>query len=225
MKKYDSYEITTDFLHPKFNSKNFDFIYQDGFIVATNGSESFRFVDKSFDTTSIENGTPMKIWLGNRFYETAIKSLFLEYHLWEKEETERIFKEDLQLKQEQEDKEKLEAKNFYDSYEIPFEFRVDIKIVSSGLSYKSAGNGSKSNTITHIVLEENYKNGRFNRAKGEYLCTQPTGKLKDLNSSSDTNMKNNSIVTCKTCLERLTKFKKEKNPTKKTNQFKTNLRS
>lgn len=49
---------------------------------------------------------------------------------------------------------------FWDKYEIPFTFTVEIKETLSGLSGKSFGDGRKNNSVNHLYLSD----------KKQYLC-------------------------------------------------------
>lgn len=100
---------------------------------------------------------------------------------------------------------KQEVATFWKMYEIPFKFQVDVKIVLSGLSASSNGDGCKSNTKYHIVLREDATVGRTVRNRGEFLCSQPKGR-----TYFDFNEKNDfidNIITCPDCLKKIEKFK------------------
>jgi len=101
---------------------------------------------------------------------------------------------------------KLEQEAFWNQYDIPFKFQVDIKTVLSGLSESSNGDGCQSNTKYHIVLNEDTTIGRTKRTKGQFLCTQPKGRHYYNFREKDTYSGN--IITCAECLKKIEKFKK-----------------
>lgn len=95
---------------------------------------------------------------------------------------------------------------FWKDYEIPFSFTVDIKKVLSGLMKNSNGDGKNKASVTHLVAQEDIKFGKLKRAKYEYICTQP-----DAYGHSDWNLdkqqKLKDIVTCKSCLKTMQRWK------------------
>lgn len=98
--------------------------------------------------------------------------------------------------------------NFWQNYDIPFKFVVDIKPVLSGLLENSWGDGSNKSTVYHLILKEDISIGRFVRGINDFLCSQPKGR--HCYSIPNNTLENSTqeIVTCKQCLKLLEKYKK-----------------
>jgi len=100
-------------------------------------------------------------------------------------------------------------KEFWKKYFIPFKVGVSIKPTPSGYSASSAGNGTNNKTVYHAIAIEDMKVGRFSRKRGEYFCTQPS--FIPYSACRVYQDDERPAVTCKVCLQRLEKFKLEKN--------------
>lgn len=94
--------------------------------------------------------------------------------------------------------------------DLPFEWRTDIKEVLSGLSESSMGNGCKTNTVKHLMLVEDYSNGRLVRGVGDYLCSPKKVANWSGGDCEHHCYMNGTIVktiqheiTCKSCLARI----------------------
>lgn len=103
---------------------------------------------------------------------------------------------------------------FWQSYNIPFLFKVGIKEVLSGLSESSWGDGARKNSKTHIILDEPISIGRLKRNSSDFLCSQQA------NIANWSHQNNESLVyqhplsgdavnlpiTCKSCLKKISKY-------------------
>lgn len=93
---------------------------------------------------------------------------------------------------------------------LPFKWFTGVKIVMSGLSAGSWGDGEKSNTVTHLVFAENYSGSRLSRDKNQYLCSAG-GLFPADEAKKEYKMKVGEVtvdtvphlVTCKLCLSRI----------------------
>lgn len=81
---------------------------------------------------------------------------------------------------------------------VPVKWTPGIKDVLSGLTENSNGTGTNARTVVHICLEEVLTDGRFTREAGDFLCTSASGSNGKQWSSQK---RENSQVTCKTCLK------------------------
>lgn len=86
----------------------------------------------------------------------------------------------------QEERKALELKNslnaqrqrdetFNARIKLPVAWEVGQKDALSGLSERSFGGGRSKSTVEHILLLEELVDGRFKRAKGDFLCTSASG--------------------------------------------------
>lgn len=89
------------------------------------------------------------------------------------------------------------TKQHADLENLPFEWYTDIKQVLSGLSEHSNGSGMKRNSVEHIMLNEDFKKGRFSRKKHDYLCSP-----KKVSNWGIRDRYEKLEVTCKACLSR-----------------------
>lgn len=103
---------------------------------------------------------------------------------------------------------------------LPFAWNAATRPVRGGLSgsTKSSGNGSVSNTVVHLLVQEDVKIGRLTRAKGDFLCAPSKGRLaRDLGpydavitvemNNGDVYSKVPQLITCQDCLEKLETIK------------------
>lgn len=161
-------------------------------------------------TTDIFEGMEVQVRLIKGFVRGFTKE---ECKLEEKKEQERLDeyrrKKEAEKQKELEDSisHKEECKRFYDALDIGVEFTPVYRVVMSGLTENSMGNGVYKNTVTHLRVEENLTDGkRFNRSSGELLCkAERSGKKKfwdeeDISACLDGEEYYNKI-TCKSCLK------------------------
>lgn len=154
-----------------------------------------------------EQREELVFWLGSGFFNVA-KKVDHEIHklnqakLQEVEQKLREKRLEIHTLQT-----KIECIEFWEQYSLPFKFIADIKIVLSGLSESSDGNGCKSNTVRHVVLKEDYSSGALKRKENQYLCSQQKGFHMELDSNTKAEDIQH-VVTCKECLKRIEKYKK-----------------
>lgn len=126
----------------------------------------------------------------------------------EKRDRERqVEKEKERLKQKKE-LEKKRVEQFRTSYDFPFRYGIKHKIVMSGLSASSNGDGLKRNSVTHLFVKDAIKEGRFKRDANTFLCSpKDNGKLFYLdNESYDLS---DQVVTCSKCLKVMDRWRKK----------------
>ena len=97
-------------------------------------------------------------------------------------------------------------KAFNEALGLAFAWHPAYKIVLSGLSATSWGDGSRANSVNHIVLDEDFQAGRLVRRKGDLLCSAANRGSFDLGGEDGTH--HVGRVTCKRCLEMATKLKR-----------------
>lgn len=99
-------------------------------------------------------------------------------------------------------------KNFWNQYNIPFEFTVEIKERLNGLSFNSMGNGTAKNSVFHIFVKEDIKIKHLKRKAGSFLCSPQKAKWGgNWSGQLGENDYKKHIITCKACLQKLEKFK------------------
>lgn len=129
-----------------------------------------------------------------------------EIKAYNEAKAERI-KEKAEQKRIQKEK---EIKEFWNQYDIPFDFSVEVKEVLSGLSENSMGNGLKKNSKHHIFVKEDIEFGRLKRHANSYLCSPSKAYSGGDWSGTLGNGRNGKhIITCKNCLTKIEKFKKQ----------------
>ena len=93
--------------------------------------------------------------------------------------------------------------DFWDKYEIPFEFGVAQNSRISQLRKGSSGTGRTSSTSTHLYVLESFEDGRLSREKGRFLC-----KGEGRNPQrTDNGEENPEEVDCSNCLSLMERWK------------------
>ncbi len=105
--------------------------------------------------------------------------------------------------------EKIENYEFWEQYSIPYKFSSEIKVVLSGLSERSSGNGCNKATVRHIVLLEDFTDGKLKRNSGQFLCSQPTGIVKHFDDREGALVEPQERITCRECLRKIKRYKKQ----------------
>lgn len=168
---------------------------------------SDRFIVPKNDREYFPNGTECYFWIiypHGRF--VIAKKDDVEIHEEKEKKKRELQKELSKLKEEKEDLlYKVEVEEFWDQYDIPFAYGIQIKPVKSGYTESSWGDGSNRSTVWHIVLNEDVSLGRLKRDKGEFLCSQPTFIPY---SEIEPHKERSHKITCKACLDKMKKFLK-----------------
>lgn len=143
-------------------------------------------------------------------YTEADKRRMEEEKRRQQEEWEHRQKEKERKEEELRQKELEEARSFNQRIQLPVGWTITHKIVLSGLSVRSSGAGTRSNTVDHVLLIEDLE-GRLKRKAGEFLCTHNTGswghpymdRLPTKEEAYKTKFENHLpvTVTCKQCLK------------------------
>jgi hypothetical protein len=101
-----------------------------------------------------------------------------------------------------------EAADFNEKIKLPVPWTTGIKMVLSGLSERSNGDGASKRTVHHILLQSDLTRGTMKRKNGDLLCTSNRGKLGThwdgspvLDRDGDGKLYCGK-VTCATCLRR-----------------------
>lgn len=149
-------------------------------------------------------GTKVKVSIGNKMfccsiqdYESQLasaKSLLETKRLADEKQRELVL---------------ANAKKFYSSITIPFQFDVGIKDVLSGLSEKSNGSGMNKSTVFHVRVLEDLSDKNLIRKSGDFLCKANSGSNgKAWNNQHSVKLDDETfqIVTCKQCLKYLKRY-------------------
>ncbi|OQK43785.1 hypothetical protein XM75_u0066 [Vibrio vulnificus] len=130
-----------------------------------------------------------------------------------KAELKKEFEEKMERQRKEDEQRRLrkekEAADFNASLDIPFQWEPDIKTVMSGLSESSWGNGSNRRTVFHVRVLDTFKDGRFAREKGDFLCGKDTSKHQGYTDPKEGD-KNIYKVTCQRCIDAAARFNKQK---------------
>jgi len=209
------FRVSQDYINPFLLSskKALNAIYENDIIHVTldNGNtEKFYFdEDRNVTDAFFKSGGKEELifWFDGRFFNVAKKNDY-EQHSNKQSKMKDV---ELQLKNMRVEmhtlEEKINCMEFWAQYEIPFKFIAEIKIVLSGLSESSSGNGCQKNSVYHVVLKEDFAHGTLKRKENQYLCSQQKGNFF---TPSDYKMIEDfqQVITCKECLKRIEKYKK-----------------
>jgi len=110
-----------------------------------------------------------------------------------------------------------EAIAFWSDYDLPFDYRVAIKGRRAGLLRGSSGDGTVSNTVTHLYVLESFEAGRLSRTvpksprdrdEGVYLCddTASFRHTEGCERTSPDGVTYSPPVTCERCLDLMERF-------------------
>jgi len=209
------FHVSQNYINPFLlrSQKALNAIYDNNIIHVTldNGNtEKFYFdEDKNVTDAFFKSGKKEELifWFDGRFFNVAKKNDY-EQHSINQSKMKDI---ELQLKNMRVEmhtlEEKINCMEFWAQYKIPFKFIAEIKIVLSGLSEFSNGDGCRKNSVYHVVLKEDFAHGSLKREKNQYLCSQQKGnfiELGDYKKIEDLQQ----VITCKECLKRIEKYKK-----------------
>lgn len=107
-----------------------------------------------------------------------------------------------------------ERAEFWDQYNIPIEFAVEVNIRKGEMGKASTGTGRTEHTVQHFVPREDFSDGRLQRSSGEFLCknsgdwTDTVGRANRFATMSPAD-ETTPKVTCSTCLKRMERWRKE----------------
>jgi hypothetical protein len=133
----------------------------------------------------------------------------------EKEKEERKRRRDLAKKARERNRHRTkriqqeEREDFWNQYDIPIEFTIQDNIRIGELQKGSSGTGRTENSVDHFVVRESFTEGRLSRESGEFLCKNKgewanlMGKQEPISDPDE----NTPVVTCKTCLKRMERWK------------------
>lgn len=82
---------------------------------------------------------------------------------------------------------------------IPVDWHINHRMVLSGLSRHSNGDGANAVTVWHVVLEQPLAQGRLRRNAGDLLCSKDAGSI-GLSASVERLGDRSRRVTCRACL-------------------------
>ncbi len=210
--KLQYFRVTQDTICPMlFNTTGTrEAIYKDGLIFV--GSEKLHFqsdADEALASAVLKENDEMVFYISYPYFNVSKKDTYEKYQEIRKELQEVRQKKYTISSQYESIRKEIEKYEFWEQYEIPFKYVVDVKPVLNGLTERSWGNGCNKATVYHIKLRENITQGRLKRKDDEYLCSQQSGNAYYNISSVDIN-DIQDVVTCKQCLKIIEKFKKVK---------------
>ena len=171
---------------------------------------------KLFPSEKLRVGEKVKLGVWQRNFYLWYQTEIDEYN----KHKERIrLKNEKLARIEKEKQIKLKSKlsqDFWDQFNIPFEYEIQVKEVLSGLKEGSNGCGTNKRTKFHICFKEDYKQGRLTREAGDFLCSNSKSKW-GANWSGSIGFYNwdkdsdgvKRLITCKSCLKKMERFKKK----------------
>lgn len=208
--KLQCFRVTQDNIHPMLlnTSDTKEAIYKDGLVYV--GSNELYFesdADKALSEAVLRDGDEMYFYTSYPYFIVAKKNEYDKYQSIQKE-LQKLKKEKYSTHCKYANIENsIERYEFWEQYNIPFNFTVNIKPVKSGYSENSSGNACNNATVYHIVLSEDIKEGRLVRKTNEYLCSQPIW-IPYSENEPYTDRETMPVITCKQCLNRIEKYKR-----------------
>ncbi|MGA2548888.1 MAG: hypothetical protein ABSF50_01960 [Burkholderiaceae bacterium] len=128
------------------------------------------------------------------------------------EEREREHEEGQEAAERRQEKRKnaleadrVEALAQHRSYTFPFRYDMALRVIMSGLRGHSMGNVPSKNSVVHIRLKEEFRDGVFHRRSGQLLCSALGPHSRAYGSLIEAySFYGNGIparITCKICLK------------------------
>jgi len=163
----------------------------------------------SDESDSLNPGTTVNVWLDHHFTCASLSDI--EAHQREREEAQFVKRESDRARRNAQ-REEAASFNTALSQKIPARWCPGVKMVASGLSANSWGDGRSRATVEHVYLLDDLNVGRLKRREGDFLCQNSKTRLGGLDPRSlwvdGDGMAFEPKVTCKVCLaiaERLAK--------------------
>ncbi|WP_318515669.1 hypothetical protein [Photobacterium leiognathi] len=144
-------------------------------------------------------GTGVHMRLENRKFKLYLAS---EY---QNQLTEIATKREQEKRETIERLEQLRKSNlmFNQALNLPFQWKIDIKVRMSGLSENSWGDGQSRSTVYHIRVMEQFTEGRLKRNIGDFLCGKDHSKHQGYTDGYDLD---HDKVSCAACLKIAARF-------------------
>lgn len=104
------------------------------------------------------------------------------------------------------------AREFWNQFDIPFQWDVGIKGRLSGLSRGSWGDGRAENTVEHLYVAESFSEGRLSRPSDSYLCdpksaVSPHFPFEGVRAVNSDGEDYRPPITCKRCLDLMDRWR------------------
>jgi hypothetical protein len=159
--------------------------------------------DTASGVTPLPIGTEVLVTIGTRIYcET-----FGDVHFCSHVQAERVAEEAAaQTNRLNHLREQADA--FNQQIKLPVAWHSGIKMVRSGLSERSNGDGRNRRTVVHIILKRDIARGNLKRKAGDFLCASSRGSLGNHFDGSPEVRRDGegrtyrAKVTCATCIRR-----------------------
>lgn len=175
-------------------------------------SSSVRIDDQVF---SLADPSEIELYPSQKVFILLLHHFYLETEEEQKEKQRQA--EERQQKEREErcillNKRREEAESFNAQLHIPVIWASGLKDVLSGITDYGRQDGRNKATVNHILLQEDLKDGKLHRKKGDFLCSssaKQNGK-RWLSSSDESAIswtfdgngnEYQAKVTCKSCLQ------------------------
>lgn len=165
-----------------------------------------RTVELEGELLDVDSSDDIQLCPGEQVLISVLDFIYFQTERELEKERKRI--QEIQDKERRERKELLnrrreEAEKFNDLIKVPVKWSAAIKLVKSGLSEGSWGDGRNRRTVQHILIREDLEDGRFKRVAGDLLCKAGSGKLWDDEEKwwDGDGQTFTPKITCKTCLK------------------------
>lgn len=165
-----------------------------------------RTVELEGELLDVDSSDDIQLHPGEQVHISVLDFIYFQTERELEKEKKRI--QEIREKERRERRELLnrrreEAEKFNAKIGVPVKWTAAIKLVKSGLSEGSWGDGRNRRTVQHILIQEDLKDGRFKRVAGDLLCKVGSGKLWDDEEKwyDGDGQTYTPKITCKACLK------------------------
>jgi hypothetical protein len=183
---------TPRFVPMDVNKLTGDGVVRDGEVQLEEGS--LKFSDDPYP-----DGTKVEVKIKNDYYR-ALSEDELKRKEEEQENWSRLKEA---VKQYDTEKRVEDRQEFWDSYDIPIDYKLAVNLRKSQLRRGSTGTGLCQDSVHHLYVCESFKDGRLERDEGRFLCKgesdNPSVVQHSLNYYPSEGEKYARKVSCKSC--------------------------
>ena len=172
------------------------------------GNGRIIFYGVELDGCPYPKGTAVKVKISS-----DIECISLEEYNFSLQEQTRIRSEQEQRRKDILEEKKVQAAAFYSGYKFPFNYSVSITGHLNGLKEHSGGNGLTRSTVIHLMIMNDFSEGKLKRRNRDKMCLSSGKNYADSNTDTHYSYDSNNLpylpaVTCKKCLEIIQRWRR-----------------